>query len=306
MDTLKVRPDVTPDQLKLRFPPLPQTLLEAIELMDLPGGPDVMQVVEMVERDPMVVSRLLSVVNSAFYGRGRRIENVRRAVVALGPVSVTGIVMSMNLQEMQTALNPTTAVPFLNLIRHSIATAYLARHLVNEDPARQHVKEQRDNASAAFTAGLLHDFGKIVLLYSFPDEAAALYQPEPGDPPATLEIEQDRFGVSHIEAWVLMAERIHASDLLTSIVALHHDPPPLEIEDPRLRYLVGIVEAANEGAHRLGYSLTGMVEPDAEDGDAEPAWETLAGAVGYASGAAMMEVMQAAQDGLEGYAASLL
>ncbi|RMH66713.1 MAG: HDOD domain-containing protein [Bacteroidetes bacterium] len=303
MHTLHSRPNAATEPLKLRFPPLPQTLLEAVQLMDLPGGPDVDQVVKMVERDPMVVSRLLSVVNSAYYGLSRRIEDVRRAVVALGPVSVTGIVMSMNLLEMQTALTPTTALPFLNLIRHSIATAYLARHLVQEDPALQNAADLRDRASGAFTAGLLHDFGKVVLLYSFPEETAALYQPGPDDPPPTPEAERERLGINHLDAWMLLAERIHASDVLTSVVGLHHACPPYAIEDDLVRYLAAVVAAANAGARAMGYAL---VETDTVEPADAAAWEALVELSGYPGPEAMQEAMQEAREGLEGYAASLL
>ena len=65
----------------MRCPPLPQTLLEATNLIDQPEQLEVGPVTAMVQRDPIVVAKLLHIVNSAYYGLRRAINSVERAVV---------------------------------------------------------------------------------------------------------------------------------------------------------------------------------------------------------------------------------
>lgn len=69
--------------------------------MNLPQGPELRQVLGLVQHDPGVVARLLRVVNSACYGQRSSVTSVWRAVVVLGTVSVTGIVMGMAMQDVQ-------------------------------------------------------------------------------------------------------------------------------------------------------------------------------------------------------------
>ena len=63
-------------RLELRCPPPPQTLLEATKLIDEPEQLEVGPVTEMVQRDPIVVAKLLHIVNSAYYGLRRTINSV--------------------------------------------------------------------------------------------------------------------------------------------------------------------------------------------------------------------------------------
>ena len=116
-----------PGDLAIQLPPLPKTLLEAVELMNQPQGPEFEQVIDLVEHDPAVVTRLLRMVNSVYYGQRRPITSLHRAVTIMGAVPVIGIVLGMSLQQAKVA-QPARR-PWMHLIRHSVATAFLARHL---------------------------------------------------------------------------------------------------------------------------------------------------------------------------------
>lgn len=120
--------------LDLECPPLPQTLLEAIQLMERPEPPEPEEVEALLQHDPAAVARLLRVANSAYYGLRGRIGDVRHAIVVLGPPAVVGMVMSMGMLSMKSAFDARTAAPFLNLVRHCAATAYLARLLIQRAP----------------------------------------------------------------------------------------------------------------------------------------------------------------------------
>ena len=251
---------VTPStpELELRFPGMPQTLLKAMELSrstDL----DVEETMELVLSDPAAVARILRVANSAFHGQKNEVTSIRRAIVALGSPSVVGLVMSMSLLQMQNALNDKTMGPFLHLVRHSIATAYLAQNLATlapKQPASRSAKQ--DYLNDAFTAGLLHDFGKIVLLMNSTEEALDFYTIKACTLDSAKEniiAEQEQFGIDHQQAGGLLAEKSGFSDVLKQCMTTHHFHTIQESPGIENEALVTTVSAANLVANTFGVSF---------------------------------------------------
>lgn len=246
----------TLSKLELRCPPLPQTLTEALDLMHTPEHMEVKPVTDMVERDPAVVARLLQTVNSAYYGLQRSISSTKRAVVMLGPVAVTGLVVGMNMLKLRSIVDGPAKECFLRLIRHNIAVAYLTRHL--HDHLAPVSSTNDDMAGDAFTAGLLHDFGKIILVYNFSEESVALYEEQTLETqvhnPDLHQMEQLLFGYDHTEAGEFAARKLNFPDALTDIIRLHHDDDTLYRTDATGR-LIRAVTAANLTAKAMGYAF---------------------------------------------------
>ncbi len=266
----------TLSQLELRCPPLPQTLMEALELMHRPERLEVRPVTEMVERDPAVVARLLQTVNSAYYGLQRSISSTRRAVVMRGPVAVTGPVVGMNMLKLRSIMEGPAADCFLRLVRHNIAVAYLARHLHDELAPPPPYGFNDDRVGDAFTSGLLHDFGKIILVYNRPEEAVALYEERSIEKavhePNIRQMEQLLFGYDHTEAGEFAARKLNFPDVLVDVIARHHHPEALEA-DGRAGRLLRAVAGANLAAKAMGHAFTKPTEWDACM--AHPVWDAI-------------------------------
>jgi HD-like signal output (HDOD) protein len=297
--------------LELRCPPLPQTLVEAMHLVDRPDQLEVEPVTEMVQRDPIVVARLLHIVNSAYYGLRHSINSAERAVVMLGPVAVTGIVVGMNMMRLNSALTAEATQCFARLIRHSIATAFLTRHLL-DGPPRTHLYPQQLKASSrlgvSFTAGLLHDFGKIILVYNYPNEAVEFYQKRSlelqiSDQDA-LQLEQLLFGYDHTEAGEFVARKLGFPDLLTNVIRLHHSEGR-EGHDEMHRVLLATC-AANLASKALGFAFGSPL--DWEDVSKDPVWDLLAqfDVRRHVSGATLTEEIAGLQEHLEYYVSNML
>ena len=263
-------------RLELRCPPLPQTLLEATKLIDEPEQLEVGPVTEMVQRDPIVVAKLLHIVNSAYYGLRRTINSVERTVVMLGPVAVTGIVVGMNILKLNSILDGPAGRCFDRLIRHSISTAFLLRHLLEAMPRQRKGKASTGRVGVSFTAGLLHDFGKIILVYNYPEEAVALYDERTIarqlDEPDVRDLEQLVFGCDHTEAGEYVARKLGFPDTLTDVIRLHHaaDEPVGDAETDRL---VRATAAANLASKAMGYAFDRVV--DWETALADPIWQQI-------------------------------
>lgn len=246
-------------KMQLNFPTLPHTFLHAMELSRHIGDVSIDEVVQVIQNDPSAVTRILRVVNSAYHGMRSEVNSIHRAVIILGPEVVLGIVMSMSLIDLRTSLDVTTTAPFLNLVRHSIATGFLARQIFAMSSEYQgDNKLGRNQQNEAFTTGLLHDFGKIVLLHNFPEQAADLYgnlMPEDIDVEAALQVERNVFGFNHAETGGYLMNLLKFPATIAAIVERHHSKDAAEALPSELRGLLYIVEVSNCLANTLGYGF---------------------------------------------------
>ncbi len=251
-------PQTSLANLNLAYPALPQTFLRIMELMEAGATVDPAAVTDAIVHDPGAVARILRMANSAHQSVEDEIRSVRRAVDVLGPDSVAGVVVGMNMAEKRTVLDARTTLPFLNFVRHSIATGFLARYLYLLNPERpQDPAIRHELASEVYTLGLMHDFGKLLLLYNFPDAAARFYSTMEKDFPsdeAALEAERVLFGFNHTEAGSFLARQLHLPSLFVTVMGLHHHAEEIDTLPARIRYLVYIVAAANQAAHALDES----------------------------------------------------
>ncbi len=267
----------TLSRLELRCPPLPTTLVEAMDLMNHPDSIEVKPVAAMVERDPVVVARLLQTVNSAYYGLQRKVNSVERAIVLLGPVAVAGIVVNMSMLRLRSVLDGPASGLFNRLIQHSSATAFITRHLVNTVfGGRRNPSFSAPQWGLSLTAGLLHDFGKIILVYNFPKEAVALYENETLHRQVNLadsrDMERLLFGYDHTEAGEYAGWKLQLPDVLVSVMGNHHDPDRVTGDDA-LRRLVLVTSAANAAAKGMGHDIHNVLSWEACRQD--PIWMVL-------------------------------
>ena len=215
-------------------------------------------VVALVERDPALLARLLTSVNSAYYGLSRTIASPARAVMLLGPVAVVSLVAGMSMTRLRESASPATEAAADRVVRHSLATALLAEYLVGTvEPGRRAAQ-----SGEAYTAGLLHDLGKLVLLHNAP-AAAALYDGTAAE--AGPEAEAALVGCDHAEAGAVAAERSRFPEPLVAVIRRHHDPGARAGAgvDPAVGLLVRAVAAGSAAAAALGYPAGPDVDPDA-------------------------------------------
>jgi putative nucleotidyltransferase with HDIG domain len=220
--------------LEFKIPPMPHTLLRAVELMNADG--DVNAVVALVESDPAVAARVLRISNSAFAGQRAEIVTIRRAVIVLGPSAVLGLVMSMGMMEMRGAFDDQTATPFLEVVRHSIMTAVVARMMAAD------AGQSGDEQAFAFAAGLLHDLGKLVLLYTSPTQAAPVYR-KGLFAGAAIDEEERALDTNHLRMGAAAANRLKLPDEMHEVMLSHAMQGEKELP------IVALVRNANSIAH---------------------------------------------------------
>jgi putative nucleotidyltransferase with HDIG domain len=206
-----------------QLPPLPDT---AVKLMNVINDPlsTVEQIVEVVKYDQAVTAEVLRLCNSAYFGLSRTITSVNEAMLRLGTVKVLQLVMSIHtnslLSREQTGygLNPGI------LWRHSVAVALTASGVA------QYTK--LSNANLVFTAGLLHDIGKVVLNEYVAAEFAEIVRRIKEENLSFVEAEHQVLGYSHQEIGAKITEMWKLPETIVQCIRFHHDPAGLDPPDP--------------------------------------------------------------------------
>ncbi|MEJ2640987.1 MAG: HDOD domain-containing protein [Desulfosarcinaceae bacterium] len=147
------------------LPTLPAVAMAVNRMLQDVNAP-IEKMVAMLEKDQSLALRLLRLVNSSFYGFKSRITSLRHAVTLMGYSTVQHAVVTVSVIDclkISSTLNGFKASQFWT---HSIGVAVMCRYLAN----RTKLAEPEE----AFTAGLVHDLGKVVLINHFTEEFAAL------------------------------------------------------------------------------------------------------------------------------------
>lgn len=175
----------------------------------------------VISTDPSLVAMVLHLANSPFYMVGKPIETVKEAVMVLGMNTIKSITTGASLQRGLMAVRPSTrAFDMLGYWRHSYATAIAASQL-----ARNHDRRLSDTL---YVVGLIHDIGKVILAYYWPEVWRAIVKSvEAGEPYEEAELRL--FVCSHQElgsrlcaAWQFPE---HIIALMRSLLENDYAPP---------------------------------------------------------------------------------
>jgi HD-like signal output (HDOD) protein len=210
------------------IPSVPRVLAEVTAELDR-DEPDVRRVAECVATDPGLTARLLKLANSALFGLSRHIDSVQEAVAVLGLSNLRTLVQAVALG------SSFKSVPGVNLEqfwRYSLNAAKICRPLA---------RNLRLPEGAAFTAGLVHAVGDLVMHMGMPDVVRAIdWRVSPFDL-ARAEAERSVLGYTYADVSAAFAERWDFPDVI--VRALRHQLLPFEgdIYEP----LAGVVHMAS-------------------------------------------------------------
>lgn len=186
--------------------------------------------------DQALSIKVLQLANSPFYGLSGRVRSIRDAINILGMRQLGSLVIAAALTLQFEKLHG-KSLHMNSFWRHSIGCATAARQLAK----RTGLDDQ-----AAFTAGLLHDVGRLVVDSHYPVEAAqAIAWAEANDIPH-CDAEHMLLGIDHAElgSWVCRHWRF-TSDVTDALAGHHHPPPSGHLT------LVDIVHVADAITHAL-------------------------------------------------------
>ena len=226
------------------LPPFPAVALQLLSLLDDDEVP-MKKVSDLLRIDPAFSAEILRVANSALYGLGRRIDNISHAMVVLGTDIVKRLALTVALGRFSHRFLHHQSLRVC--WDHSVACGLVAEELAVM------MDQPRDRA---YTAGLLHDVGRLALLVCCPVEYANLFDVAREHGLDELECERQLFDVDHCaigewlaHSWNLPAEFVEA-------IAQHHGAEATDTS------LLSLVTASSAIADALGYNVMQITSED--------------------------------------------
>jgi len=230
---------------------LPEVTAQIIKTVEDPKS-TAAQLHKIVAYDPALVTRILKVVNSAFYGLPGQIGSVERAIVMLGLNAVKNIAVAASLGQLFRGVKLCEGYTARDLWTHCIAVAVTAREI-----ARQ---MKLPIADEAFLAGMIHDVGLLVSLQTAPEKLRVVCSKAlaGGDKVDFCAVEREEMGgVDHAVLGMALAEAWKFPKSCQVVAGYHHNPEALGGE---ARQLIGLVHLADgiAASEKQGFPLTAM------------------------------------------------
>lgn len=175
---------------------------------------DVHEIVDIILFDAALTAKLLQIANSAYFSPPNPITTPGEAINQLGYDAVFLLTASLS-GEKSIRVAPGTGLDAVLLWKHSVLTAFSAQHIVQ---ARGH------DGNLAFTAGLLHDLGKVVLATKFGKDYTSMFDPAKRGGVPLIEWETKQYGCHHAEIGAALMEKWKLPKSLVTAVKYHHDP----------------------------------------------------------------------------------
>ena len=170
-----------------------------------------------IGQDPGMTAKMLQIVNSAFFGLGRRLTDPTDAVMQLGLETVKSLVLTIHVFSGFES-EESTKLQAEKIYRHSLATAFLARQI------SQFERQDHKMAEECFTAGLLHDIGRLALIANAPEQYAAAVRLSREEPMPLVEAERAVFGTSHAEVGGYLLALWGLPVTIVEAAMFHHHP----------------------------------------------------------------------------------
>ncbi len=201
-----------------RLPSIPHAYKQIMDKLRSPNA-SLWEIGEVVSKDPAMTAKILQLVNSAFFGLGRRVSDTREAATLIGLDALKSLVLSIGVfsQFEQKSIKDTT-FSIEALLNHSLAVANLSERIAKSEGVEKAVSDE------CFLAGMLHDIGVLILEQNLSEEyvKAKTLVTEQGIDLSTAEMQV--FGTTHgavgaylLGLWALPYPVVEA-------VAFHHTP----------------------------------------------------------------------------------
>jgi putative nucleotidyltransferase with HDIG domain len=233
-ESIQLRLDEVIAQLD-QLPALPEIvhdLLQNINRDDL----DISVLARKIAHDQTLTAKVLRYANSSYYGAKGKISTIQQAITLLGMATVRQLIVAAALA-VSFPDNRVKGFDFKLFWRHSMATAVCARIMA------RHLHLNQD---FAFTAGLLHDIGRLVLVTRFSTEYEQAMIWRAQNDAYALQAERAVLGVDHIQAGHALAMHWHFPDIIDHAILGHHNPVPTERGS-----IASLIHVANAIVHAL-------------------------------------------------------
>jgi len=206
-------------------------------------------ITDIISDDPGLTSRLLQLVNSAFYGYPSKINTISRALFIVGTQQLRDLAMGTSIINLFEGISK-SLVDMDSFWRHSIACGITAKILAT-------YRRIGTNAEQFFVAGIVHDIGRLIIYEKMPDQAHEALLLSKSEGYMLYEAERNVFGFTHADVGRLLTQMWKLPPNLEEVVAFHHQPQmaisyPLETAIIHLADIIANgMQLGSSGEHRI-------------------------------------------------------
>ena len=239
---------MTPQDLvsrNVRLVSLPEVCIQVQALADSPHT-TAADIGDVVGKDTALTTRLLKLVNSAYFSLPRKIDTVTRAVNMIGMRELRNLTMAASAAEVFARI-PGNLIDMAAFWQHSVYCGLLARNLAERCSVL--------HSERLFTAGLLHDVGRLLMLMKLPDEIGKAESIRLQSKKPICEIEQGLVGFDHAEVGHALLLHWNMPANLCASVLYHHNPKDAHdahLEAALIHIADNVTHAAQESKDPLG------------------------------------------------------
>ncbi len=226
---------ITPQELARKVEELPALPTVACKVMELVEDPrtSAQDIEAVLKKDQSLTAQVLRLANSAFYGIPRRITTVAEATVFLGFKTLKGVVLTASLSGMLQRKLSGYVLERGELWKHSLSVAFSAQTLAK--------KTRFPRPEVAYTAGLLHDIGKLILDTYLKASYREVLERVDRTGSTFLEAEEEILGFNHAAVGAQLTEHWGFPSSLVETIGFHHQPD-LATKDPSLCAIVHLAD----------------------------------------------------------------
>jgi putative nucleotidyltransferase with HDIG domain len=201
--------------------PIPQIALKIIRLIR-EGDYNMRDVAEEIRHDQVISAKVLRFCNSPIVGLRQRIDSIDRAITMLGESHLIEIVISASVDPFFDQKEGGYSMMRGGIYQHALGVANISKIIA------QHTGKAKTDI--AYTAGLLHDIGKVVLDQYITKSLPLFYQGVHSRDVEFVKLEKEFIGTDHQEVGRLLAIKWNLPDNLCEVVNMHHYPEDASVD----------------------------------------------------------------------------
>jgi len=218
-----------------RMPPLSPTVTKVLTLC---GRVDATasDLNKIISIDPVLMGKVLQLINSAYYGMPQKVTSLVRAIILLGINTIKNMLLSTAILGKLSQKRDFQALEIVEFWKHSLAVGVTAKLI-----AAKHGIPQ-DELEGYFIAGLLHDIGKIPLNNKYAKEYLEVLNLSENNHQSLVISENLALGTDHARVGKLIAENWNLGDEITDTITHHHDAGEYSGDNQGLVYVVTLAD----------------------------------------------------------------
>jgi len=218
-----------------KMPSLPATVSRVMEICDDPATSPA-DLNKVVGLDPVLMGKVMQLINSAYYGRPNKITSLVRAIILLGLNTVKNLALSTAVLGNLSSDHANDILNMDGFWEHSLCTGVIAKKIAAATRIDPKLHEEY------FIAGLLHDIGKIPYTNCFPQEYLTAISKSDLNNTPLHKVETELFGFDHQEIGALITKHWKIEGAIRNAVEFHHRSNEYEGENKSLVYAVAVAD----------------------------------------------------------------